>query len=67
MFKEKKEKKKNRFILKDEQPIGLGFLYVIVDTQTGVNYLVTGGSSPEHVTPLLDKDGKPIIDDISQM
>ncbi len=66
MFGNKKEKKKERFVIKNEQGLGLGFIYVIVDTETGVNYLCTGGSSPESVIPLLDKDGKVVVDDISE-
>ncbi len=65
MFKNKKEKKKERFVTKSEQGIGLGFIEVIVDTETGVNYLCTGGATPESIIPLLDKDGKVVIDDIS--
>ncbi len=65
MFKSKKEKKRNRFVSKYDQVLGLGVLCVIVDTETGVNYICTGSASPESITPLLDKDGKVVIDDIS--
>ena len=35
--------------------------YVLVDKETGVNYLYAAGSYGGGVTPLLDKDGKPVI------
>lgn len=63
--KEKKEKPKPRFVVKEQQSLGLGLLMVIVDTQTGVNYLVTGDSSPNHITPLLDSEGNVVIDSIT--
>ena len=38
-------------------------LIIIRDTQTGVQYLMTDKGG---ITPLLDKDGKPIMDDSHQ-
>ena len=56
-------KKENRFIKVYSQ--GGGFsgpaTYILVDRQTGVNYLYAAGSYGGGVTPLLDKDGKPVI------
>lgn len=34
---------------------------IFVDTKTGVNYMSIGGVNPS-VTPILDSDGKPLID-----
>lgn len=34
---------------------------VIVDKETGVNYLFSWAGYAGGITPLLDKDGKPII------
>jgi len=34
---------------------------IIVDTQTGVNYLSVHDSYGTGITPLLDSDGKPIV------
>lgn len=34
---------------------------IIVDTQTGVNYLFVTDGTSGGLTPLLDKDGKPVI------
>ena len=56
-------KKEKRFIKTYSH--GGGFsgpaTYVLVDKQTGVNYLYASGSYGGGVTPLLDRDGKPII------
>lgn len=57
-----KEKKGKRFIVKEEQGLLFGAVYIVVDTNTGVNYLMTVGSGPSGMTPLLDSDGKVVID-----
>ena len=59
MFSNKKEK---RFIVKEEQGIQLGAIQIVVDTVTGVNYLMTVGSGPLGITPLLDENGNVVID-----
>lgn len=67
MFKElreKKEDKKKRFIVKEEQSYGLGYISVVVDTETGVNYMLVGSGSSINITPLLDSNGKIIVDEI---
>ena len=54
----------NRFIvtlkegssLKDE-----GFRQILIDKETGVNYLLIKTGYGLGLTPLLDKDGKPVI------
>lgn len=62
---EKKEKKTKRFVVKEEQGLGMaGAVQIIVDTVTGVNYLNTVGSSMNGITPLLDSNGNVIIDEI---
>ena len=35
--------------------------YILVDRQTGVNYLYATGSYGGGVTPLLNRDGTPVI------
>lgn len=40
---------------------GVKGLYVIVDKETGVNYLMAKFGNTGGLCPLLDKDGKPII------
>ena len=57
----KKEKTK-RFVVKEEQGVAGGAMYVIVDTQTGVNYLGSGALGLQNITPLLDNSGKVVID-----
>ena len=61
------EKKEKRFIIKSEDSLGELMAKVVIDTETGVNYLVTvaGGVAGMNtcVIPLLDKDGKVIVDE----
>ena len=57
-----KEKKEKRFVIKEEQSLGFGAVYIVVDTQTGVNYLMTVGTGLNGMTPLLDSDGKVVVD-----
>lgn len=60
--KDKQNKKEKRFVIKEEQALAFGVLYVVVDTLTGVNYLMTVGGGPSGMTPLLDSDGNVVID-----
>lgn len=64
---EKKEKKLKRFVVKEEQNLGMSAVQIIVDTVTGVNYLNTVGSSISGVTPLLDSNGNVVVDNISEI
>ena len=57
-----KEKKEKRFVIKEEQSLGFGAVYIVVDTQTGVNYLTTVGTGLNGMTPLLGSDGKVVVD-----
>lgn len=63
--KDKKEKKQKRFIIKEEQSLGFGAISIVVDTKTGVNYLASGGAEFKGITPLLDAEGKVVVDEIS--
>lgn len=60
-----KEKKEKRFIVKEQCDLGLGFgtVEIIVDTQTGVNYLASIVMGINSITPLLDSDGNVIVDE----
>lgn len=57
-------KDKNRFVvvhkdgssLKDE-----GIRQILVDRETGVNYLMWKSGYGAGITPLLDREGKPVI------
>ena len=60
------KKKPDRFVIKENQGLGAGMLYVVVDTQTGVNYLAVGGLTPSYITPLLDADGNVVVDPAAQ-
>lgn len=56
------EKKKKRFSLKEEENYSFGAVRVIVDTITGVNYIMTVGVGGSSITPLLDGDGNVVVD-----
>ena len=45
---------------------GVGTMQIWVDTETGVNYLVASTGYGGGITPLLDRDGKPIITPIAR-
>ncbi len=38
-----------------------GVRQILIDTETGVNYLVWYSGSAGGITPLLDRDGKPVV------
>ena len=53
---------KDRFDVKDRETLGLMTeASVIIDRETGVNYLFVLRGSGGGLTPLLDAEGKPII------
>lgn len=54
---------KKRFIKtwQEGSQLGDGSKQVWVDTETGVNYLYINSGYSGGLTPLLDRDGKPII------
>lgn len=57
-------KKNERFIVVLKEGSSLkneGYRQILVDKETGVNYLVLKSGYGVSVTPILDKDGKPII------
>lgn len=54
--------KEKRFITKEDYSLGLGGVYIIVDVKTEVNYLLTIGTGFNGITPLLDSNGKVVID-----
>ena len=59
--------KEKRFIWEKAQPGLMKQLSVIIDTEMGVNYLFVEEGYAGGLTPLLDKDGKPIITPPSEM
>ena len=52
-------KKDNRFEKVYSQ--GLGTMEIWVDKETGVNYLYRQSGYSGGMTPLLDRDGKPVV------
>jgi len=57
-------KKENRFevVYKDgSQLVGNGVRLILVDKETGVNYLVWNDGYAGGITPLLDSDGKVVV------
>lgn len=51
-----------RFVWRDKETKGLcREAAVIVDTETGVNYLFVNYGSGAGLTPLIDENGKPIV------
>lgn len=44
----------------------LSSITIYVDTETGVNYLFTKSGYAGGLTPLLDRQGKPVISPISK-
>lgn len=39
----------------------LGSTMIVVDKETGVNYLIASSGYAGGITPLLDREGKPVI------
>lgn len=59
-------KKDKRFIVTEKEGSELTTLFqVIVDKKTGVNYLMSKSGYGAGLTPLLDRDGKPVITSVS--
>lgn len=53
-----------RFVLKSRESLHGRELDVVVDSQTGVNYVTYLASASAPLSPLLDKDGKPLVDEL---
>ena len=51
----------DRFDIKDRETALLTEAFVIVDKETGVNYLYVGRGYGGGITPLLDADGKVVV------
>ena len=45
---------------------GLGTMQIWVDRETGVQYLVASMGYGGGITPLLDRDGKPIVSPVTK-
>ena len=56
------EKKEKRFLVERVKSGSLGIgTYILVDKQTGVNYLYAQSGYSGGLTPLLNRDGTPVI------
>ena len=54
--------KEKLFMKLYEESIGLmGAAYILVDTRTGVHYLLAQNGTTGGLTPLLDAEGKPVV------
>lgn len=61
----KEKKQDDRFYVKEKSGSQLadsGLIQVIVDKETGVNYLWVKSGYAGGITPLLDAEGKPIVE-----
>ena len=58
---ETEPRKEQRFVIQDRQSFPGGTLLVVIDTQTGVNYLISGGMGLSGMTPLVDEKGRVIV------
>lgn len=62
-------KKEKRFIVTERHGGGLTtpLTQVLVDKNTGVNYIFVTSGYSGGLTPLLDRDGKPIITSVANL
>ena len=58
-------KKEKRFEVVYKQTNGFISQKVLIDKETGVNYFFVSEGDAGGLTPLLDKDGKPVISTVS--
>ena len=61
MFK----KKETRFVIRPAPSIAPSTAFILVDRETGVNYLFFQAAGAGGLTPLLDREGRPIITTVS--
>lgn len=60
----KKSEEDQRFYIKSSEDIPtLGRIIVLVDRETGVNYLQTWVGSGSGITPLLDRNGQVVVEE----
>ena len=56
------DKKEKRFVVKETCRMFSGHIEIIVDTTTGVNYISKNQGFGGSITPLLDENGKVVVD-----
>lgn len=57
------QKKEKRFQIREEEGLGFGAVQIVVDTQTGVHYILASGVGGLSITPLLDRDDRVVVED----
>ncbi|NLL46890.1 MAG: xylan 1,4-beta-xylosidase [Clostridiales bacterium] len=58
----KKRNKNNRFVVVSEESTGFGRGFtILLDRETGVNYLYYQSGYGGGLTPLLDNQGRPVV------
>ncbi len=64
-----KNNKEKRFIVTERHSGGLSspYVQVLVDKNTGVNYIFASSGYAGGLTPLLDREGKPVITAVSDI
>ena len=62
MFGKKGNRPEPRFTVKYKEAFCGGEIWIVVDSQTGVNYIATVGLGTTSFSPLLDENGKVVID-----
>ncbi|MCJ0966841.1 DUF6440 family protein [Mammaliicoccus sciuri] len=63
--KDNDSKDNNRFFVKSVDNVkGLGRISILVDRETGVSYINAWVGTGSGLTPLLDENGKPVIDKV---
>ena len=62
MFGSKKNKNSRFYIKSDDQIPTLGRVTILVDRETGVNYIHTWCGSGSGLTALLDQNGETVVD-----
>lgn len=60
-------KKEKRFITTEKESSFINSIQIIVDRKTGVNYMWVSQGNAGGLTPLLDRDGKPIITTVTDI
>ncbi len=61
-------KKDKRFVVTEKEGGAFtGYIQVIVDKNTGVNYMFIQSGNAGGLTPLLDREGKPIITSVTNI
>ncbi|MEZ0481630.1 DUF6440 family protein [Planococcus sp. SSTMD024] len=63
MFGKKNEQDQRFYIKSSEDVPTLGRIIVLVDRETGVNYLQTWVGSGSGITPLLDSNGQVVVEE----